>query len=258
MQQKTGTRIQIPSQPTPGMPNRVATVTGPSDGCHLVKSHIERMITEQSSQSVMAGTGAADQQQGMHQTGMQGGQNQYAQYGAYAQQYQAGAGAGAGAAYGQQQQNAYAQYGAYGQQAQQQNAYSQYGAQPAASTYTQQPAATTTGTAQKTDYSQEWAAYYASQAQQQGGATATASTTPAAPAPAPVAAAAQQTATAATSAIPASQDPTAYYDQFFRYALYYGEEAARKTYGAWAPPVGTPNPYGNASATAPAGQPQSS
>jgi len=229
MQSKTGTRIQIPSQATPGMQHRVVTVSGPSDGCHTVKSHIERMITEQSSQSVMAGTGGG---QGLYGQGQAG--NQYAQYGAYAQQYQAAAGGagGAGGQYGQQQQQ-YAAYQAYGQQAQQQAQYGQ-----------QQQAAT--GTSGQQDYSKEWAAYYAAQAQQQQGGAATAT-----PAPAP--AAAQQSTTDSTAtATAASQDPTAYYDQFYRYALYYGEEAARKTYGAWAPPVGTPNPYGNAPATAPA------
>lgn len=42
----------------------------------------------------------------------------------------------------------------------------------------------------------------------------------------------------------ASPSPDAYYEQFHRYAYYYGEEAARQYYGTWSPPVGTPNPYG--------------
>lgn len=74
--------------------------------------------------------------------------------------------------------------------------------------------------------SAEWQAYYAAQAvakqqgQQQGGATA--------------------------AQAPATQSPSAdaYYEQFFRYAYYYGEPAARQYYGAWSPPEGTPNPYG--------------
>mgnify|MGYP006313606511 CR=1 FL=1 len=40
---------------------------------------------------------------------------------------------------------------------------------------------------------------------------------------------------------------------------YYGEEAARAYYGAWAPPPGTPNPYGvnpNGISSAPAAAPQ--
>ena len=96
MQSKTGTRIQIPSQPTPGMPNRVATVSGPADGCQIVKAHIERMISEQSSQSVMSGTAGG---------GMYG--QQYGQYG-YGQQY---------GQYGQQYQQGQQQYSQYGQQA---------------------------------------------------------------------------------------------------------------------------------------------
>jgi hypothetical protein len=86
-------------------------------------------------------------------------------------------------------------------------------------------------------YSAEWAAYHAAQAavaekqqqqqqQQQQAAAAPASV-------------------ASTAAVAGGQaSPDAYYEQFFRYAYYYGEEAARKYYGAWSPPVGTPNPYG--------------
>jgi len=46
---------------------------------------------------------------------------------------------------------------------------------------------------------------------------------------------------AAASAAPASD---AYYEQFHRYAYYYGEKAARQYYESWSPPVGTVNPYG--------------
>jgi len=35
-----------------------------------------------------------------------------------------------------------------------------------------------------------------------------------------------------------------FYDDFFRYAYHYGEDAARQYYGAWSPPVGSTNPYG--------------
>lgn len=34
-----------------------------------------------------------------------------------------------------------------------------------------------------------------------------------------------------------------YYEDFFRYAYFYGEEAARKVYKDWSPPEGTSNPY---------------
>ncbi|KAI2493532.1 hypothetical protein MHU86_5816 [Fragilaria crotonensis] len=39
------------------MLTRIATVTGPADGCERVKQTIERIVLEQSSQSVMSGTG---------------------------------------------------------------------------------------------------------------------------------------------------------------------------------------------------------
>eukprot|EP00986_Skeletonema_menzelii_P020818 scaffold32366_cov154-Skeletonema_menzelii.AAC.4 len=127
--------------------------------------------------------------------------------------------------YGQQQsygqQNYYGQQQSYGQQGgyQQQQAYGQGQQQ----------------TGQK-DYSAEWAAYYAAQAAQQGGQAAGAATATASSAPAPAAA-------ASDSAQPAHD---AYYEVFWQYASYYGEEAARKHYGGWSPPVGTPNPNAGA------------
>jgi len=55
MQNQTGTKIQIPSVSTPDQPSRIATVFGPPDGCAHVKQMIERIVLEQSSQSVMSG-----------------------------------------------------------------------------------------------------------------------------------------------------------------------------------------------------------
>jgi len=188
MQNKSGCKIQIPSQSTPGAIFRIATVNGPSTGCEMVKQMIERIILEQSSQSVMSGTGYDN------------GGVAIAGYG----QQQAGA-YGAGG-YGQQhQQTAYGQQASYG--GQQQYADSAAGAQ--------------------TDYSAEWAAYYAAQAAQNAGVVAVGPTIVAAPAPASD-----------------QQAADAYYEQFHRYAYYYGDDAARQYYGAWSPPVGTPNPYG--------------
>lgn len=54
----------------------------------------------------------------------------------------------------------------------------------------------------------------------------------------------QQQQGAQASAAAGQTAPDAYYEQFFRYEYYYGTEAARQYYGAWSPPVGTPNPYG--------------
>jgi hypothetical protein len=39
-------------------------------------------------------------------------------------------------------------------------------------------------------------------------------------------------------------DPTAYYTDFWNYAAYYGETAARAYYTTWSPPEGTPPPAG--------------
>lgn len=49
----------------------------------------------------------------------------------------------------------------------------------------------------------------------------------------------QSTANAASS-----EDPTSYYNDFWIYAQYYGEAAARLYYGAWSPPEGTQPPEG--------------
>ena len=85
-------------------------------------------------------------------------------------------------------------------------------------------------------YTAEWAAYHAAQQQQQQQQVQYQET---------AAAAAAVTATpevAATTATVAATNE--YTEPFFRYAYYYGEDAARQYYGAWSPPVGTPNPYG--------------
>lgn len=175
MQEKSGCRINIPAQPTPGLGYRVATCVGPPDKCAEVQSWIQRIGAEQSSNFItgygMGGMGGMGQQQ------------------PYGQQH----------SYGQQQP--------YGQQG-------HYGGQP------------------QQDNSAAWGAYYANQAANSaGGATG-----------APAAATANAPAPAAASGANAQ-----YHDDFFRYAAHYGESAARQYYGAWSPPEGTPNPYGNAS-----------
>lgn len=77
------------------------------------------------------------------------------------------------------------------------------------------------------------AAYYG---QYGYGAAAAAATTPTA------AAAAAASTSAAAQEVPT--DPTAYYNDFWQYAVYYGEAAARVYYGAWSPPEGTAPPEG--------------
>lgn len=97
MQNQSGTKIQIPSFSTPGMLTRIATVTGPLEGCERVKQMIERIVLEQSSQSVMSGTGPQVQDQYGHG------------YGGAGQQYGHGMGGydGGGGGYGAVQQHGY-------------------------------------------------------------------------------------------------------------------------------------------------------
>ncbi len=54
----------------------------------------------------------------------------------------------------------------------------------------------------------------------------------------------QEAALAAAPAEAVPTDPTAYYSDYWQYAAYYGEAAARIYYGAWSPPEGTPAPAG--------------
>jgi hypothetical protein len=128
----------------------------------------------------------------------------------------------------------------YGQQQQQQQPYGT----TAASAYGQQPY--TYGTQQQQqqpqkDYTAEWAAYYAAQAAAAAvGATTTAQT------------ATTGDSSASTTAASVPTDPTAYYNDFWKYAEYYGEDAARLYYGAWSPPVGSINP----NSSTPSNQPQ--
>jgi far upstream element-binding protein len=155
MQSTTNTRIQIPQQvANPGEQHRVATITGPAQGCQQVQQMIERIIAEQSSASVMARSPFQQHQQ-------QRSQHEQQQY--------------------------------YAPQENQQG------------------------------YSAEWAAYHAAQA---------------------AAALAQQHSHVQQNPAPAATAATDYHEQFFRYAYYYGEDAARQYYGAWSPSLGTPNPYG--------------
>ncbi|GAX22922.1 far upstream element-binding protein [Fistulifera solaris] len=150
MQGKSGSRIQIPSYPTPGETFRIATVSGSKKGCETVQQMIASIIEAQSSAPVMSGT-----------------------------------------------------FQSYGRQGEEQ-------------------------------YSAEWLAYHAAQlaAQEQYTQGHQQQHYPSQQ---------QQVVAAPTPQHPA---PDAYYEEFFRYSYYYGEDAARQHYGAWSPPVGTPNPYG--------------
>ena len=47
-------------------------------------------------------------------------------------------------------------------------------------------------------------------------------------------------------------DPTSYYNDFWLYASYYGESAARVYYTEWSPPIGTLPPVGTVLSGGPA------
>jgi hypothetical protein len=129
MQNQSGTKIQIPSFSTPGMQIRIATVTGSSEGCERVKQMIERIVLEQSSQSVMSGSGIPSQG-----------------YDPYSQNY---------AMAGQQQPYMHNSVAAYGSAAVSYGGVMHQG-------YVDIHQAHTPAMSQ--DYSKEWAAYYAAQA----------------------------------------------------------------------------------------------
>jgi far upstream element-binding protein len=186
MQQVTQCRIQIPPSAMAGESYRVATISGPPEGCNQVQQMIARIIAEQSSASIMSGAPFSNDYQNPRNGGGGGGNMQHGQHNHH---------------YSQPQQN-------------------------------------------QQGYSAEWAAYHAAQAAaaaaQEQVATATAASA--------VASASESTTTATATATTSE-----YHEQFFRYAYYYGEPAARQYYGAWSPAEGTPNPYGvNPAGIAPA------
>jgi far upstream element-binding protein len=116
------------------------------------------------------------------------------------------------------------------------------------------PVVPTTVTVDNPQYSAEWAAYHAAQAAAAAAAAAqpAVNTTGSFPAThdyygnAGYAAAVSQTASTNTTVAAAVANPAATvdYEPFFRYAYYYGEDAARAYYKEWSPPIGTSNPYG--------------
>lgn len=68
MQQVTQSRIQIPPSAQVGESYRVATITGPAEGCQQAQQMISRIVAEQSSVSVMSGMPFTnDHHRGMHQ-----------------------------------------------------------------------------------------------------------------------------------------------------------------------------------------------
>lgn len=214
MQNTTRTKIQIPPQVAqPGDMYRTATIIGPSlEGCNQVRQMIDRIIAEQSSASIMA----AAQQHQLYSNGPSGyGQQQYP----YQNQ--------------QSQQN----YGSMISQESQEGYSAEWAAYHAAVAAQQQQSTSYTPSVPPQTLQETYGGWTADQYQQY---YSSASSTPAAQAK-------ENVATATTVNVEAGQQQPAadaYYEQYFRYEYYYGEQAARQYYGAWAPPLGTPNPYG--------------
>eukprot|EP00522_Entomoneis_paludosa_P000918 CAMPEP_0172471808 /NCGR_PEP_ID=MMETSP1065-20121228/68010_1 /TAXON_ID=265537 /ORGANISM="Amphiprora paludosa, Strain CCMP125" /LENGTH=805 /DNA_ID=CAMNT_0013229923 /DNA_START=68 /DNA_END=2482 /DNA_ORIENTATION=+ len=259
LQDTTKTRIQIPSQCLPGQDHRIATISGPPAGCQHAQAMIAQIISDQSSAGVMAG--AAPAAGGAYGAGSYG--NYYTTQGQQKQQpryipptegqdgysaewaaYHAAQAAAATAAAAKGPASPYPQYQGYYPPYQQSQANQPWGGQQAPPNSTPSQA------------SGAGAAPGAPTPAPAPGAPAPASDgkspTPGAPVGAPAGASDPKTeqkpagvgATAAHPPVPQTPARDAYYEQFFRYAYYYGEPAARAHYGAWAPPEGTKNPYG--------------
>jgi far upstream element-binding protein len=206
MQNTTRTKIQIPPQVAqPGDIYRTATIIGPTmEGCNQVRQMIDRIIAEQSSASIMA---AAQQHQLYSNVAGGYGQQQFYQNQQSPQNFASGVSH-------ESQEGLSAEWAAY----------------HAAVAAQQQQTTTYTPSASQT-FQENYGSWAVDPYQQHYSA---ASSTSAVPSNDNIAAATLQQQ-------PASD---AYYEQYFRYEYYYGEQAARQHYGAWAPPVGTPNPYG--------------
>lgn len=230
LQESNRVRIQIPTECLPGQDQRMATITGPTAGCQQAQALIAQICADQSSAGVMSqasptagGGGAAGsygnfysadgarrQARSQPQEGQEGYSAEWAAY--HAAQAAAAAAASKnpqGTTMNNYQQGQ--QYAGYGYQ---QNGYSQHQQQQGlgARSGPDNNAPLTNGAGQTNHIPQSTAAGGNGSVQPSG-----AGSTPA---------------------------RDAYYEQFFRYAYYYGEQAARQHYGAWSPPEGTPNPYG--------------
>ena len=276
LQDSTGAQIQIPPEcHYPGSHERLTTLTGTATACRQAQAKLGQIIADQSSAGVMAqaspsaGGGAGAGHYGNYYSypgtaaaGAAGGNKSdgySAEWAAYHAAQQAAAAAAAAAPptttttapyYGGASSTAsYPSYGYPQQQAQAQQQSQPYappqqqqgGGAPTTSSTTNPTNTTATTTAAAP--SGPAAATSATVATTPGTTTTTPTVTAGATQPAvSVASGTTATTTTATTTTPASD---AYYEQFFRYAYYYGEPAARQYYGPhWSPPVGTANPYG--------------
>ncbi|CAM9541254.1 unnamed protein product [Ectocarpus sp. 6 AP-2014] len=265
LQNRTGCRIQIPSQTDPGTypPTRRVTLTGVGESPHNAKRDIEMMVRDDENRGGYGrggGGGPPPHQQGYAPPG--GGRygGPPAPYGApppqgyygapppqHQQPYQP-------APYGHpppQQYQPAPQYQPYGQPPpqQQQPGYPQPVPYQPAPQAAPAPAAPEQAPApgqmqqppaqqQQPPQQQQQQQQPPQQQQQQQQYYQQPQT------PAPAQAPAPQAAAAAPAPAPGAVDMSQYHEQFWQYAAYYGEQVARDQYGAWAPPAGTPPPPG--------------
>ena len=277
LQDSTGAQIQIPPEcHYPGSHERLATLTGTATACRQAQAKLGQIIADQSSAGVMAqaspsaGGGAGAGHYGNYYSypgtaaaGAAGSKpdGYSAEWAAYHAAQQAAAAAAAAAPptttttapyYGGASSTAsYPSYGYPQQQAQQpqQQPYAPLqqqqggGGAPTTSSTTNPTNTTATTTAAPSGPAATAGTSAPATATTPGTTTTTPTVSAGATQPAvSVATATTTTATTTNSTTPASD---AYYEQFFRYAYYYGEPAARQYYGPhWSPPVGTANPYG--------------
>lgn len=221
IQERTGTRIQIPSQPDPGSnpPVRTVTITGPGESSQQARYEIDQLINNQHS-------------------GGPGGGN----YGGPPPSYNAPAPMG-GAPYGAAPYGA-APYGA-----------APWGAPPAPAPY--DPYGYYAQAPNPYGYGAQWSGQMPTDGAPQAAPGATTAPTSAAPTSQPAPSGPpdgsqqapqqpQQQGPPTTDSAAAPVDPMVamYHEQFWQYAVYYGEDLARQYYGEWSPPKGTPPPPG--------------
>mmetsp|Transcript_4243 Transcript_4243/g.11552 ORF Transcript_4243/g.11552 Transcript_4243/m.11552 type:complete len:775 (+) Transcript_4243:125-2449(+) len=244
LQDTTQCRIQIPPDCLPGQDQRLATIIGPAAGCQQAQMLIGQIIADQSSAGVMAqappsaggGYGAGSygnyytsngqqKQLPRHTPPTEGQEGYSAEWAAYH-----AAQAAAAKATVPSQQTQYPYQGGYSAHPYQQP-YSHQNVQAGV------PVATTASGGGA-------AAPGAPASTSLPGGSSAATSQPASGEQPKVEQRTADTAGATTQSPADAPNREAYYEQFFRYAYYYGEAAARSYYGAWSPPEGTKNPYG--------------
>lgn len=262
LQESTRTQIQIPPSCLPGQDQRMATVTGTAAGCQQVQGLIAQIIADQSSAGIMAqalgsGVGGFGPGNTGNFYGMRGQDKQHPRY-VQPREGQEGYSAEWAAYHAAQavlaakttiQQPAYLGY---------HQSYHGVAAYPPQQNHSYLSASTPTGiyglSGDQGSFSSTSQPHPTSASQASVGVGLTAGALTASSVPGTSSLVDNQVSDQTPKEIESHSSPVAdhapvsrdaYYEQFFRYAYYYGEESARRYYGAyWSPPEGTKNPYG--------------